>query len=260
MTPFEPYYAEYQSSLDGLSKNIFAALHRCVGLIVVMHHRGRIDPPSNLIRASVWIEQEIAVAAFIKTVLGKSIEVAAFTEKGIKLEGVRKQVLLNPKEFTENEQVIDYLRSILPAWKTSEAVRDAGSLDLTLEYETINMTQQRHDYQLVVLLKNTGNEPIDDWHVDVEFPTAILEHPEKKHHYVGSRSTKTYSFFRVSQSDHGTKIFPGDKLRAMIIEYFMDYEIFMSRGNLFQETVRATVYNKGVSKKVEKSVEQLENF
>ena len=59
LTPFEPYYAEYQSSLEGLTKNIFESLSRCVGFIAVMHHRGRINSDSGSIRASVWVEQEI---------------------------------------------------------------------------------------------------------------------------------------------------------------------------------------------------------
>jgi hypothetical protein len=261
LTPFEPYYAEYQSSLEGLTKNIFAAIRRCVGFIAVMHHRGRIDPPGSLVRASVWIEQEIAIAAFIRAVLGKNIEVAAFTEQGIVLEGVRKQLLLNPKEFTENKEIVAHLRSILPAWQTTEAVQHAGSLDLALEYEKTNITQKRHDYQLVVLLTNRGNQPVDDWHVDVEFPTDILEHPEKNHHFVGTRSTGTYSFFRVEQFDHGTKIFPGDSLRAITIQYFMDDQTYDRRGDLFQKAVRATLYSKGMEPKVaEKSISQLQVF
>lgn len=261
LTPFEPYYAEYQSTLEGLTKNIFAALHRCVGFIAVMHHRGRIDSPGNLIRASVWIEQEIAIAAFIRGVLGRRFEVAAFTKKGIALEGVRKQLLLNPKEFAESEEVIEHLRSVLPAWKASAAVLHSGSLDLALEYERKNITQERHDYQLVVLLTNRGNQPIDDWHVDVEFPTVLLEHPEKNHHFVGTRSTRTHSFFRIEQFDHGTKIFPGDMLRAITIEYFVDNQIYMRRSDLFKETVRATLYSKGMEPKVvERSVSQLQFF
>jgi len=261
LTPFQPYYAEYQSSLEGLTKNIFAALNRCVGFIAVMHHRGRIEPPGSVVRASVWIEQEIAIAAFVRTILGKNIEVAAFTEQTIALEGVRKQLLLNPKEFTENDEVIDHLRSILPAWQAPEAESEPGSLDIALDYEKKNSTQERHDYLLVVSLTNNGNQPVDNWHVDVEFPAALLEHPEKKTYFVGHRSTKTHSVFRVEQFDHGTKIFPGDTLRAITIEYFMDNDTYMRKSDLFQSTARATIYIKGmVPKVVEKSVSQLQNF
>ena len=260
LTPFEPYYAEYQTTLEGLTKNIFGALNRCVGLIAVMHHRGRVDPPCNLIRASVWVEQEIAIAAFLRGALGRSIEVAAFTQKGIGLEGVRKQLLLNPKEFTDNKEVIGHLRLILPAWKTPEKLMDSGALDVALEYEKEKVTQERHDYQLVVLLTNRGTRPIDDYHIDVEFPTELLKHPEENHHYVRTRCTKTHSFFRVTQYQHGTKIFPGDTLRAMTLRYFVDDEIFSRRSDLFQKTVTATLYSEGTSKVVEKKVSQLQIF
>jgi len=258
LTPFEPYYAEYQSSLEGLTKNIFAALHRCVGFVAVMHHRGRVEPPGDLVRASVWVEQEIAIAAFIRAILGKNIEVAAFAEKGIALEGVRKQVLLNPKEFASNKDVIAHLRLILPAWL---ATQNHSSLDLALIYEKKNITANRHDYQLVVLLTNSGSQPVDDWHIDIEFPTTLLEHPELDRHFVGTRSNKTHSFFRVKQFDHGTVLFPGDTLRAITIDYFVDNEIYMRRHGIFDSKVRATLYSKGIEPEVaEKPVSELQMF
>jgi hypothetical protein len=258
LTPFEPYYAEYQSSLEGLTKNIFAALHRCVGFVAVMHHRGRVETPGSLVRASVWVEQEIAIAAFIRTILGKNIEVAAFIEKGIALEGVRKQLLLNPKEFTGNKDVIDYLRVILPVWHSTQ---NHKSLNLALSYERKNITQTRHDYQLVVQLTNTGSKPVNDWHIDIEFPTVLLKQPEQDRHYVNTRSNKTHSFFRVKQFDHGTVLFPGDTLRAITIDYFVDNEIYMHRQDLFKSTVRATLFSEGIEPEVvEKSISELQVF
>ncbi|MGZ9067603.1 MAG: hypothetical protein ACXW2I_19975 [Burkholderiales bacterium] len=76
LTPFEPYFAEYQTSLEGLSKHVFGALHRCVGLVAVLHARGRVES-ANLVRASVWVEQEIAIAAFMQEALGRKLHVAA---------------------------------------------------------------------------------------------------------------------------------------------------------------------------------------
>lgn len=258
-TPFDPYYAEYQSSLEGLTKNIFAALHCCVGFVAVMHHRGQVDPPGNVMRASVWVEQEIAIAAFIRAILGRDIQVAAFTEKGIALEGVRKQLLLNPKEFTISKDVIEHLRSILPTWQAAKAQL---SLDLALIYEKKNnITSNRHDYTLVVLLTNNGGQPVDDWHIDLEFPRALLEHPEQDRHFVGARSNKICSFFRVKQFDHGTVLYPGDTLRAIAIDYFVDNEIFMRRHDLFETTVRATLYCKGIEPKLaERRVSELQMF
>jgi hypothetical protein len=62
-TPFEGYFAENQASLKALSENILRRLYESVGLIVIMHHRGKIEG-QNSIRASVWIEQEVAMATF----------------------------------------------------------------------------------------------------------------------------------------------------------------------------------------------------
>jgi len=42
LTPLKPYFAEYQSSLEGLSKNILAALDQSIGLIAVLHPRGKV--------------------------------------------------------------------------------------------------------------------------------------------------------------------------------------------------------------------------
>jgi hypothetical protein len=40
LTEFVGYFAENQTTLDGLSQNIFAALNRCSGLVAVMHMPG----------------------------------------------------------------------------------------------------------------------------------------------------------------------------------------------------------------------------
>lgn len=53
---------------------MLGALKRCVGFIGIMHHRGTVETPSGKVtRASVWIEQEIAIALFIEHVMGRKI-------------------------------------------------------------------------------------------------------------------------------------------------------------------------------------------
>jgi hypothetical protein len=117
--PLKGYFAEYQSSLSNLSRHIFEALDQCFALVAVMHHRGSVSTPDGpLTRASVWIEQEIAIAAFLTERLGRAIEIAAYVERGICLEGIRGQLILNPVEFDTDDQVVDHLTSLLPGWKT----------------------------------------------------------------------------------------------------------------------------------------------
>src|SRR5262249_24980532 len=72
LTAFEGYFAQNQTSLDGLSQNIFRALNRASGFIAVMHHRGSVRTlHGEHVRASVWVEQEIAIAAFLRQALDR---------------------------------------------------------------------------------------------------------------------------------------------------------------------------------------------
>src|SRR5260370_1789959 len=70
-----PYFAEDQSTVEGLSNHILKALHRAAGFICVMHRRGDLAAPDGrrLTRGSVWVEQEIAITAFMNHVLNRSI-------------------------------------------------------------------------------------------------------------------------------------------------------------------------------------------
>lgn len=63
-TDYEPYFAEAQRSFEGLSNSILAALERMSGMVVIMHKRGEVKTPHGTHhRASVWIEQEIAITS-----------------------------------------------------------------------------------------------------------------------------------------------------------------------------------------------------
>lgn len=133
-TDLEAYFAENQSSLQGLSTHIMGALNRAVGFIGVLHHRGVVETPTGRItRASVWIEQEIALAAFIEQILGRRIEVQLYVQRGIALEGMRDKLLLNAVQFETNEDVIEHLTKDMGRWKSlrgrgdgTEAVFDSS--------------------------------------------------------------------------------------------------------------------------------------
>lgn len=64
---FEGYCAEAQSRVNGLVVKILERLYSCAGFIAVKHPRGDVvnDQGQHTVRASVWIEQEIAMTAMI---------------------------------------------------------------------------------------------------------------------------------------------------------------------------------------------------
>lgn len=119
LTPFQGYFAENQSDLRGVTESILARLYNSVGFIAIMHDRGRVTlGEKTTARASVWIEQEIAIAAFMGQILDRPLHTLAYYEHGIPLEGVRQFILLNAKPFRSSEEVICDLEAQLPKWKT----------------------------------------------------------------------------------------------------------------------------------------------
>jgi hypothetical protein len=139
LTPFEGYFAENQTSLEGLTQSILGKLFDSVGFIAVMHHRGRVETPNGtLTRASVWIEQEVAIAALMQQVGGRPLHVASYIGEGIALEGVRQHIHLNPEPFRTDEDVIEHLSRILPTWRSplylepSDRKRQVEGIKLTL--------------------------------------------------------------------------------------------------------------------------------
>jgi len=165
-TPFKGYFAENQTTLKALSENVLSRLYESVGLIVIMHHRGKVES-RDLIRASVWIEQEVAMATLMEQVLHRPLHVALFVERGIAIEGIRQQLQLNPTEFTTGDQVIARLREMLPTWTKPLYIGDdelralADSVDLSIAVDN-----GRHaNFTLVV--ENHSS-------VDVEVKSVVL--------------------------------------------------------------------------------------
>lgn len=119
LTPHQPYFAEYQNSLDAFTRNILGALDDAVALVAVMHPRGVVSFPDGQIeiRASVWIEQEIAMASYITQILRRPLKVAPYIHQDIRREGMREQLQLNAFKFKEDSEVLEHLRTVLPGWK-----------------------------------------------------------------------------------------------------------------------------------------------
>jgi len=118
-TPYEPYFAEQQNTLEGLVSNILSALHRAAAFIAIMHHRGTLTTPSGnpITRGSVWVEQELAICAFIHHILDRQVEVILYLQRGVTREGIRSQLRLKPVDFDSNNDVLEDLRIKVPRWE-----------------------------------------------------------------------------------------------------------------------------------------------
>lgn len=119
LTPFEGYFAENQNNLESVSESILGRLYSSVGFIAIMHHRGTVtEPHKTITRASVWIEQEIAIAAFMGQILNRPLRTVGYYQEGIQLEGLRQFILLNAKPFKSDAEVLKDLETVLSSWTT----------------------------------------------------------------------------------------------------------------------------------------------
>jgi hypothetical protein len=186
-TPYTAFFAENQRSFDGLSKNIIEALHRMVGMVFVMHKRGSVTLGLNVFeRGSVWIEQEIAIAASLQQ-LGHEIAAAGYIEDGIKREGLRDLLHLNPVPFVaDDEVVVDFERQL----RIGQFAPSPGSVGppepsplLNVEARMMSPDEQRNvpelpgtnAYRLVLTLTNAGRGPAAD--VKVKYDRGGVEDP-----------------------------------------------------------------------------------
>jgi hypothetical protein len=86
VTGHDAFFAQQVHDLNGLRDNILQAIRKCGGFIAVMHPRGKVNRPNEpaVTRASVWIEQEIAIAAYIRYA-EKTLPVIAFIHDSVAL-------------------------------------------------------------------------------------------------------------------------------------------------------------------------------
>jgi hypothetical protein len=216
LTDCVPFFAEEVQDLNGLDANILGALRDCVGFITVMHPRGEIKRPdgSVLMRASVWIEQEIAIATYIQRFEHRPLPIIAFKHKSVSREGIRDLLHLNPVEFTDERDVLAELPKRLASWRS---LKPSG-IDLRLISEAGRQESGHSIRQLETILINETNNRIDHYELEIRIPSSLLKHfnynypNEKQHNVPGLRC------FRFDQTGFGSAR-PHDHIKMATFEY-----------------------------------------
>jgi len=171
---FDCFFAESQHNLNGLHENIFDALAKSDGFITVIHRRGNVsygpDKCEPLDRASVWIEQEIAIAAYIQRTAKNDLLTAAYIEKGVGREGLRELLHLNPLEFASSDQIITDLKARLKTWHRSSESDDLGELQLEVFPGHEGSIQVK---RLTPILTNRGKRA-NEYSCTLEIPELLL--------------------------------------------------------------------------------------
>jgi hypothetical protein len=202
---FDFFFAEYQHSLHGLNENILDALAKTTGFVTVLHGRGNVSydgqDSTALIRASVWVEQEIAIAAFIQRTAQKRLLTAAYIQDGVGREGIRELLHLNPSLFKANDEVIADLKSRLSTWQVpdtnSSSEDEYGKLDLrhTPRYEA----PVGRVVRLEPSLTNKGPRA-KEYACTLDVPSQLLSWNTSSYYVEAQGAKAGYRRFRVTES------------------------------------------------------------
>jgi hypothetical protein len=151
------------------------------------------------------------------------------------------------------------LRSLLADLRVQRPT--AYPVELSIDYEKVNIRSERHDYRLQVALVNQGTRPITEWHVDVVVPTRLLERSETYFLRVSNRSDEDSTLFRASQETHPGAIYPEDRKLVMTVDYHVDHAIYWKERGLFDKEVTAKAYVHGeLAATAERVVRELQIF
>jgi hypothetical protein len=257
LTDCIPFFAEEVQDLNGLDTNIMSALRDCVGFITVMHPRGEIRRPdgSVLVRASVWIEQEIAIATYIQRFEHRPLPIVAFKHKSVGREGIRDLLHLNPVEFADESEVLAELPKRLASWRS---LKPSGiELQLTSK---LGRQENGHSIRwLETTLANETNNRIEDYELEVRIPSSLLSHFNYAYAHEEPCNNPRLRCFRFDQKGFGS-VRPHDQIRLATFEYCTACAAAEHGGIgalVAEAKVGARIWVSGNEYAVEKTVKQL---
>lgn len=190
-----------------------------------MHPRGEINRPDGgkLVRGSVWVEQEIAILAFITEVLKKRVPIYFYRHRSVGLEGIRSVLLTNARvEFVDEDDVRKDVEALLPSVEVVPFAEYDARYEVT--FKPVEQRSDEHIYELLVHLENCGTVRITDFELIVNFPRAFLTDPTGGGGDVGR---KQYKFRSEQYAPNG--LYAGQRLaRPFRIGYKVNDELFKS--------------------------------
>ena len=261
VTGIDAYFAEEVQDLNGLDSNILEALRKAVGFITVLHPRGTIRRPdgSEHVRASVWIEQEIAIATYIQRTEERSLPIIAFVHESVGREGLRDLLHLNPIPFSDELEVLAAMPDRLQLWKNLSPT----GISISLHTEAPVLQQGHPTRRLLLTLNNKTNTRITNWNGRLRLPTGVLKHWAT--HYAGEEPSADPQFriFRLDEEGRGPIPPHRPAVVAMIdycvkcaAEYTGDSEP-MASAIVSEYTVDAQVWIAGREYKTTKTIKEL---
>lgn len=200
ITGMDAFFAEAVQDLNGLDSNILDALRDCAAFITVLHPRGKILRPdgSEHVRASVWIEQEIAMATYIARVEKRTLPVVAFIHTSVGREGIRDLLHLNPIPFNDEQEVLAKLPDRLRSW---QSLTPAGIYPEIVRTPFNTYREQHLIRQLQFRIANRTNSRLTQFSGILRIPAGILSHWSNQYGLPEEKSDDPdYRIFRFDEN------------------------------------------------------------
>lgn len=96
----DSFLAETANDLESLNTHIFKNLADCTSFLAILHKRDK-----NKHNTSVWINQEVAVAAYLRST-GRVIPSLVLYEENTIIEGLIKYTIANPPTFKSDDEAL----------------------------------------------------------------------------------------------------------------------------------------------------------
>jgi hypothetical protein len=229
--------------------------------IINQGFQGRLTPNPNVL---VEVGYALAVHSESRLVLVQNLAFGVPEELPFDLRQKRALTYRSAPDATERASDRRKLQAGLKAaigavlLEQGSSARLQSHVTLSMDYRLERNTGHLHEYILDVELKNTGTKRIDDWHVDIEMPTALLRKVVAITR-VRDRSNEKVSVFRITQESFG-QIFPGDSKRTQV-SYQMDSVLFGRQGELFGQLITAKAYVDGsLATEIQRSVREMQRY
>lgn len=161
----------------------------------------------------------------------------------------------NCAKLIDNDPQLFHIEQ-LRAWKASaeaqalfaltgvpspEQVAAAGA-EVSIQWRKMVITAKHHGYRLAAKVANRSAKPISDFHIELIFPTEVLNAPDRHSLFVPDRSDRQSSFFRYASSAQSKPIYPGDEVSLIDLDYYMDDRIYTRHHTLFGFIVSVSLY------------------
>lgn len=220
ITGKDAFFAEQVQDLNGLDSNILSALRDADGFITILHPRGTIIRPnsSTFVRASVWIEQEIAIATYIQRIEKRPLPVIAFIHESVGREGIRDLLHLNPIPFEDESDVLAALPDRLAPWKNLVS----SDIRVELKSDKKGIQQDHWIRELSVEVVNNSNNRITNYNCELCIPKGLLHHWSAAYPIEVRRNDSRNRYFKFDENTTQRAISPRSTERLVTFEYCID--------------------------------------